>query len=266
MAGKKELAPRKEYHVPALEKGLAILEHLALGGGKSLNQICEELPISRTTVFSTLRNMEDLGYLENEGGVYRPTFKLFSLGMQVQRQNPYSDRILPELYAMRDELKHTIHLSTFVGNASILLYKLDGPGVVQFLSFVGEMKPLHLSGGGKAILAYWPESQFEAYLTAPLDVRTERTISTPEELRAYRAQTRRRGYALDDEEGELGVFCIGVPVFATDGVIYAGASVSMLKSATTAQMCETYVEKMLRAGERLSRKLGYTGPYPRAEE
>lgn len=255
----------KEYHVPALEKGLTILEHLTSTGSKSLNQICKELPFSRTTVFSLLKNMEGLGYLENKDGVYGVTLKLFSLGMRAQRQNPYSDRILPELYILRDELKCTIHFSSFIGNTSILLYKLDGPGVVQLLSFVGELKPLHLSGGGKAILAYLPKEHFQAYLDGPLAVRTERTISTPKELTETRQLIRCRGYALDDEEGELGVFCIGVPVFATEGVIYGGLSVSMVKSYITNQLRNTHIEKMMSAGERLSRKLGYSGPYPKLE-
>lgn len=256
---------KKEYHVPALEKGLAILEHLVLHGGKNLNQLCEELAISRTTVYSSLKNMESLGYVEGEGGIYRPTLKLFSLGMQVQRQSLYNEKLLPELYAIRDELEHTVHLATFEGNHSVLMYKLDGPGVVQFLSFVGETKPLHFSGVGKAILAYLPENRFQDYLAGSLDVRTERTLSTREELIQFRADTRRTGYALDDEEGEEGVFCIGVPVFAAGGGIYAGVSISMLKTSPTTQMCELYVQKMLRAGERLSRVLGYTGAYPRLD-
>lgn len=265
MADRKGQGQNREYHVPALEKGLSILEHLSAYGARNLNQICAELSISRTTAFSMLKNLEGLGYLAHEGGTYRPTYKLFSLGMQVQRQNPGADRVFSELCDLRDTLRHTIHFSTFVGNSSLLLYRVDGPGVVQFLSFVGEMKPLHLSGTGKAILAYFPQSRFEAYLSGPLAVRTERTMSSPGQLRAFREEARQRGYTVDDEEGELGVFCIGAPVFVTGGEIYAGVSVSMLKSSPSVQNIGACVEKMLLAAERISRKLGYTGPYPLLE-
>ena len=130
------------------------------------------------------------------------------------------------------------------------------------MSFIGEMKPLHLSGAGKAMLSYWPENQFQAYLAHPLDIRTERTISTPEGLIECRQKTRLRGYALDDEEGEKGVFCIGVPVFVNGGILYAGLSVSMLKSVVETEEREKYISKMLQAGELLSRKMGYQGEYP----
>lgn len=254
---------QKEYHVPALEKGLAILEHLVASGAKNLNQIREELSISQTTAFSLLKNMMQLGYLEcDANGLYRPTLKLFSLGMQVQREMPYEAKLMPELIAQRDEMKNTIHLASYVGNHSVLLYKLQGPGGVQFLSYVGEMKPLHLSGGGKAMLAYCSETQFQAYISGPLEKRTEKTICTAQALAECRQSIRRQSYALDDEEGELGVFCIGVPLFASGGVIFGGLSVSMIKSLYDSAAYESYVSKMLLAGERLSRLLGYTGPYP----
>ena len=114
----------KEYHVPALEKGMAILEYLVSSGDKNLNQICADLSISRTTAFSLLKNMVGLGYLENDSnGQYHPTLKLFSLGMQVQQKKSYSSKILPVLSSLRDDLKATIHLSTYVGDHSVLLYK-----------------------------------------------------------------------------------------------------------------------------------------------
>lgn len=262
MGERKPRNQNKEYHVPALEKGLSILEHLSAHGARNLNQICAELGISRTTAFSTLKNLESLGYLTHEGGMYRPSYKLFSLGMQVQRQNPDADRIFSEVCALRDTLQHTVHFSTFVGNSSLLLYRVDGPGVVQFLSFVGEMKPLHFSGVGKAILAYLPQNRFDAYASGPLAVSTERTMSTAAQLQAFRKNTRRCGYAIDDEEGELGVFCVAVPVFVTGGEIYAGMSVSMLKSSPSARNIDDCAKKMLLAGAKISRKLGYTGPYP----
>lgn len=253
----------KEYHVPALEKGMAILEYLVSSGDKNLNQICADLSISRTTAFSLLKNMVGLGYLENDSnGQYHPTLKLFSLGMQVQQKKSYSSKILPVLSSLRDDLKATIHLSTYVGDHSVLLYKLQGPGGVQFLSYIGEMKPLHLSGGGKAILAYWPENQFDSYLMMPLEARTEKTICTKEALIECREAIRTRGYAIDDEEGELGVYCIGVPVFTSDDVVFGGLSVSAIKSLFESSKCQSYVEIMLSAGERLSRQLGYTGRYP----
>ena len=253
----------KEYHVPALEKGIAILEYLVSSGDKNLNQICADLSISRTTAFSLLKNMVGLGYLESDkNGLYHPTLKLFSLGMQVQHKKFYSSKILPVLSSLRDTLKATIHLCTYMGNDSLLLYKLQGPGGVQFLSYIGEMKPLHLSGGGKAILAYWPESQFESYLMLPLESRTEKTICTKEALMACRETIRERGYAIDDEEGELGVYCIGVPVFTSDHIVFGGLSVSAIKSRFESSKRQSYVEVMLSAGERLSRQLGYIGHYP----
>ncbi len=256
----------KEYHVPALEKGLAILEYLVETGGKNLNQICKALGISRTTTFSTLKNFVETGYLQQKGdGSYYPTLKLFSMGMRVQKQEHISELVLTNLYDLQAEAQHTVHFLTYVGHNSVLLNKLDGPGVVQFLSFVGEMKPLHLSGAGKAILAYIPQEKFDAYFFLALESRTKNTISSREGLTKCREQIRKLGYSIDDEEGEKGVFCIGAPVFATDGCIFGAISVSMLKSVSIDGIFKRNVECVLRTAEKISRKLGYTGPYPKPD-
>lgn len=252
-----------EYHVPALEKGLAILEYIATHGGKSLSQIQTELQISRTTAYSLLKNMEAIGYLKNDHGVFKPTLKLFSLGMQVQKQNYLGDGVLSELTALRDELKQTVHLCTFIGDSTVLLHKLDGLGAIQFRSYVGEIKKLHLSGGGKAIMAYLPESGFREYMSVFQRESSKQMLSAEEEpIIQSRRFTRRHGYALDDGEGEDGVFCIGVPVFATDGVIYGGLSITMLKGTVAMEKRDAYIKKVLLTGERLSRKIGYSGSYP----
>ncbi len=256
--------PKNKYRAPALERGLLILEYLAKSGGKSLTQICETLKIPKTTTFTLLKHLVQLGFLSVQAnGTYFATLKLFSLGMQVKYQMPNSAEVTHVLSQLRDQLKSTIHLASYVGNQSVLINKVEGPGGLQFLSYIGEMKPLHLSGAGKAILSFLPEDQFQAYLSFPLERRTEKSVVSSEEIYKYRKEIIDRGFAVDDEEGELGVYCIGVPVFTTDGVVWGGLSVSMLKSLIGEGAINGLIKTMLDAGQELSRIQGYSSNYPK---
>lgn len=253
----------KTYRVPALKRGLAILDYLIDSGRQTHEQVSRALSLPKTTSYTLLKQLMLSGYVDcdQEGGYY-PTFKIFSLGMKVSHQTPVSEDIVLLLSKLRDKLKTTVNFVSYIGHQSVLLHKLDGLGGVHFLSYVGEMKPLHLSGAGKAILAYLPETQFQAYMKAPLEVRTDSSIASAVEVVACRRTVFNQGYAVDDEEVEPGVFCIGVPVFSADGVILGGISTSMIKHTLSDAVLKSTIRTMLDVGEHASRLHGYQGKYP----
>lgn len=257
-------AATQQYHVPALEKGLAILEFLAKAEeGCSLAEVCEGLELSKTTVFSILRNLTDLGYVrKTQDGRFHLGLGLYSLGMKAMRQVRQTDAFLPELTALRDELGHTVHACGFLNGETVVLEKLDGSGGIVFKSYQGERKPLHLSAGGKAILAFVPEDEYCRYAAGELAGRTRNSITGREQLDACREQVRRDGFSLDDEEGELGVFCFGAPLFASGGAVFGAISVSTIKALVDIAAYSAYSRRILQAAERISRNLGYHGPYP----
>lgn len=266
-ASKTVNAPEKEgkYHVPALEKGFAILEHLARSGqGQSLADICDALGLSRTTVFSILRNLADMGYVRKEAdGTYALGLGLYSLGMKTARQINKTEIFVPELTALRDEFNQTTHACGFVGGETVALEKLEGNSGVVFKSYLGERKPLHLSSGGKAILGFLPRDDFDYYAKGELTCWTKNSIGTKEQLEACRRQVRADGYAIDDEEGEAGVFCFGAPVFAAGGALFGAISISTIKGSIDMASYSHYARQIMQAAEKVSRKLGYQGPYPK---
>lgn len=261
---KEKIDKKQAYHVPALEKGFAILEYLSENGGCSLADLCDALGLSRTTVFSILRNLDDMGYVrKGENGCYYLGFGLYSLGMSTARQIQKTEIFVPELTALRDEFNQTVHACGYMNGDTIALEKLEGNGGIIFKSYLGERKPLHLSSGGKAILGFLPKSDFDYYISGELVQKTKNTLATGEQLIACRKQVQADGYAIDDEEGEPGVFCFGAPVFSSGDALFGAVSISTIKGSIDMAAYGNYARKTMQAAEKISRRMGYGGVYPK---
>jgi len=261
----KAVEETRSYVVPALEKGLRILEYLCRNPeGKTLSEVSAALGISRTTSFTILRNLTDTGYLrKGSDSKFYASLKVYSLGMEVIKHVNKNELILPDLVALREKLGYTVHVLVYANKESIVMEKLDGSSIIVFKSFVGERKPLHLSGGGKAILSYLPVDEFDYYSKGELKCLTKNSLCTREQLVECRRQVRVKGYAIDNEESEQGVFCIGVPLFTVDKGLFGAVSISTLSTLVANK--EKFYEcckQLLHSGESISRKLGYLGEYP----
>jgi len=261
----KAVEETRSYVVPALEKGLRILEYLCRNPeGKTFSEVSAALGISRTTSFTILRNLTDTGYLrKGPDGNFYASLKVYSLGMEVLMHVNKSELILPDLVSLREKLGYTVHVLVYSNKESIVKEKLDGSSTIVFKSFVGERKPLHLSGGGKAILSYLPVDEFDYYSKGELKRLTKNSLCTREKLVECRQQVRKKGYAIDNEESEQGVFCIGVPLFTVDKGLFGAVSISTLSSVIdNKDRLNECCKHLLYSGESISRKLGYLGEYP----
>ena len=123
---------------------------------------------------------------------------------------------------------------------------------------IGASNPLHCTSVGKAILAFLPEERVAEILRHIRYERfTHRTIATAEALRAEIDKTRRRGYAVDDEELEEGLRCIAVPVLDAQRQPVAAVSVSGPSFRVTAQKLPLIANHLLQCVRGISADMGY---------
>jgi DNA-binding IclR family transcriptional regulator len=112
-------------------------------------------------------------------------------------------------------------------NEAILIAKVEPTGTSPVATWVGKHIDCHCTSLGKALIAWRPEEQVAAIVKQRRMLRhNENTICTLTRLKEELARTRRAGYALDDEEEEIGVRCIGAPVFGTSDDVEAAISIS----------------------------------------
>jgi DNA-binding IclR family transcriptional regulator len=124
---------------------------------------------------------------------------------------------------------------------------------------VGASNPVHCTSVGKAILAFLPEDRANEVIKRTRFERfTHRTIATAEALRAEMEKTRRRGYAVDDEEFEEGLRCIAVPLLDAQRLPVAAVSVSGPSFRVTAQKLPSIANHLLQCVRGISADMGYT--------
>jgi DNA-binding IclR family transcriptional regulator len=254
-----------KYSVPALDKAVAILEMLAQAkDGASFGEIIKELQLPKTSVYTILNTLEGYGLVRKRSdNAYDLGLKLYSLGMTALRKINVDTSIVPYLEKLRDSTHFTVHLCAYENGETVLLEKIEGPGMVRFQSIVGERKRMNTTGCGKAAAAYLGEEDLELMFSKGLNCFTANSISTEPAFRAHLNQIREFGYAIDDEEGEIGVRCIGVPLFMSDARVFGSISLTTIKSNLSLQQVPEYAEQLIAVGGDISRLLGYKGEYPR---
>lgn len=256
---------KKGYAVPAVEKTIALLEHLGkLRRGMTLSDLSSELGIAKTSVFSILHTLEAHNYVrKTDDGLFHLGLKLYSLGMASLEHIDVKTVFVPLMKQLRDETHFTVHLVAYDQGETVCLEKIDGDGMIRFQSYIGERKAMNTSASGKAIAAYLPEAELKRMFAKGLNRSTPRSIVTEAALREHLERVREQGFAVDDEEGEIGVRCIGTPIFMADNLVFGAISVSTLASSLPESAVASYAAKLSAVCEKLSRELGYRGIYPR---
>lgn len=144
------------------------------------------------------------------------------------------------------------------GREIIYLDVIESPHNFRLVSQIGMRRPLHCTALGKAVLA-WQGTNFRDELLAitKLEKLTPHSITRPAELVAELGRIQRRGYALDDEEVELGARCVAAPVLDSSGQVAAGISVSGPTIRMTRSRTAQIAEVVKAAALDISAHLGY---------
>ncbi|WP_171656085.1 IclR family transcriptional regulator [Paenibacillus foliorum] len=255
-----------KYSVPALEKAFSIIEHLSKStGGLSISELSSELNIPKTSVFSILNTMEAHNYVrKTANGAYKLGLQLYSIGMTAINLVNIRGVSVPYMEQLRKDTHCTVHLSVYDNGEVMYIDKLEGPGMVGFHTFVGQRKRPNTCASGKAVLAHIPDSELKMVIAKGLDCFTPNSLCTEAALREHLEQVRAFGYSVDDEEEEIGVRCVGAPIFNHLGVVYGAISVTTIKNNMPMQKLPEIGALLLHIGEQISHQLGYIGNYPNA--
>jgi DNA-binding IclR family transcriptional regulator len=210
---------------PALERGLAILEALARSrGGLTLSQLTRYLNLPKSSAFCLLRTLEQSGYIfrDIDTGKYSMSLRVCNLANLALNAISLRDKARVHLRRLSEETKLTVHMAILEHGSCVLIEKLTPTGVYPIATWVGKHLSLHCTAIGKAIAAYLPEDTLMTLISQQGMLRyNENTICSVKRLKQDLALVRQRGYALDDEEEEISVRCIGAPLFEDSNVIGA---------------------------------------------
>ena len=217
--------------VQSVERIFQLIEHLAAHPtGVSLQRLAEETGLAKSTVHRLLASLVGLGYVvqDEENGHYRLTLKMFELSSGIVDSMDIMGVAKAHLERLSQRTGEAVHLVIRDGRDIVYIYKTES-GPMRMSSRVGLRSPLYCTGVGKAILATLPGDELEDIWThSNVQKLTDRTITDLEELRSQLVEVRANGYAIDDEENELGVRCVAVAIPGPDGRAESAFSISGL--------------------------------------
>ncbi|HVC48039.1 MAG TPA: IclR family transcriptional regulator [Terracidiphilus sp.] len=247
------------YQLHSLDRAVSVLEALSESDEPlSLAEICQRMNLHKSTAHRSLMVLERSALIERtHENRFRLGLKLYELGNRAVEQIDLRSRVQPFFRRLSIQVGETVHLSVLHKTSVVYLDKVEPNRRVCMTSKIGTSNPVYCTSMGKAMLAFQPEDTIDQIIAKIRFVRfTRKTICTREALLKALERVRRRGYAIDDEEIELGVRCIGAPIFDGNRRAIAAVSVSGPSSRITAQSVPAIAEHVLRCARDISGSLG----------
>jgi IclR family KDG regulon transcriptional repressor len=221
----------KQPVVPMLSaatRALVVLERLSRQRNSRLEDLSRDIKLANPTVYRFLLTLQRLGYVRRvEGDRWAITLKLFKVGSQALDHLDLHSAARPIAEELSEELGETVHMGVLEGNSAIYILKIESRYTIRIFSRVGRHIPLYCTTIGKNLLAFAQEKDRESALKGiRFQAFTKKTLTTRAALYAELERVREQGFALDDEEHEEGIHCIGAPIFDHTGAVVATISVS----------------------------------------
>lgn len=224
-----------------------------------ITDLGKRLLLPKSTVHRLASTLIDAGVLEQnaETGKYRLGLVMFELGSLVRRKMDFSSEAKSFLMALRDKTGETAHLAILDQSSIIYINCLESTNAVRMRLDVGTRKPAHTTAAGKVMLAFQPVEALSKLLTAGLKERTVNTIIDLKEFRRELATIQTRGYAIADEENEIGVRSLAAPVRDHFGNVIAAVSIAGPAQRLTKKALASFVPDIVSASEAISLRLGH---------
>lgn len=182
--------------------------------------------LPRSTTHRTATKLIQLGWLEKPGERYRIGNRLFEIGSLAPIRLELREAAVPFLQDLHQATRITVQLGVLDGTQVLVVEKITGHRAMPMLSQVGGMIPAYCSALGRAILAYSQAPVIESALAGPLAARTPRTLTSKVAIIRELAAVPERGWAIEREEGNIGVSCVAAPIFGPLGEVAAALSVT----------------------------------------
>lgn len=224
-----------KYEVKSVARALQLLELLAdhADDGLSVTEAAAAFGASKSATFAMLQTLVGHGYATDldRGPRYRLGPAVLRLSDSHTRSMTLIDVVRPVMRSLTDETGWTSRLAIHENGYPIFIDRVDGQGSIRFHTPLGVREMPHRSAAGKAILAALDEDLVRSIAQETgLPRRTPNTITDADSLLADLELVRRRGFAVDDEEDEPGILCVGASFLGRDGGPAGAVSITGLKA------------------------------------
>ncbi|NMP23865.1 IclR family transcriptional regulator [Sulfobacillus harzensis] len=244
--------------VQSVERAVRLLEILAEATEMSLGDLAVRAGIHKSTTYRLLHTLKELGYVvqDEEQGHYRVGLRLVEIGGRAMRSWPLHRAAEPAMEDLAETLGEAVNLAVEDDLSIVYVATVDARNLLRMQLKVGRRAPMHCTAVGKAILAVHPalvERLKEQ--NGELAALTPRTLVQWRDLEAELARVRSRGFAIDDEEQEIGARCVAAAILDPRGRVQGAIGISAPSARLSLERAQQVGPTIVEAAQSVSRHL-----------
>jgi IclR family KDG regulon transcriptional repressor len=242
--------------IQSLARGLKILDILGkTPDGASVTELAEYLQVDKASASRLASTLLSYGYVEKDTLTRRVRLgpQVVSLSRSVLTRLPLRVAARTFLHELMETTGECAHLAILAKEKVLYIDQEESPATLRVNAQVGTMNPLHCTALGKVLLAFG-----DAPIPSTLESYTPHTITSKRNLRRHLEAIRQAGYAMDDEEFDLDVRCIAVPVFDFRGKVVGSIGISGPASRLSLDRLPTLAARVVEIGKALSERMAFS--------
>lgn len=237
-----------------LAKGLLVIETFTADKPRqSISEVSAASGLDRATARRCLLTLSHLGYADYDGKFFTLTPRVLRLGTACLATMPLPQLVQPQLDQLSNELGESSSVSVLDGSEIVYVARAAQRKVMSISLMPGSRLPAFCTSMGRVLLAALPPEDAETQLrTAPLVARTRFTQTDPDAILSELADIRGQGYALIDQEVELGLRSIAMPLRNARGTTIAALNIGVPATQASVQdLTKLYLAPMQRVQSEL---------------
>lgn len=260
----KALEGIEEFGGTVIDAALRTLSAIDLLAQRDLSasELAHELGVDRGAGRRLLNSLVAAGYARalSETAKYSiDPARIVHLASIVRSRYRLTDLSATFVAELRDTTGETSQVAVRMGNRMVLVQQERSHSAVAARHDMSRLVPMHSASVGKALMAFLDESEVDTLLTKLEFTRyTPNTLCSPGELRTDLKRIRERGYAIDNEERELGMRCLAAPIRGPEGKVVASIGISAPSSRLSLDDVPNVASSVVAAAEELSTAIGYS--------
>lgn len=256
-------APSDSY-VQSFARGLAVLRSFSADApSQTMTEVAQRTGLTRAGARRILHTLHGLGYVEIDGRQFRLTAKVLDLGFAYLSALPFWNLAEPYMEALVRDVQESSSAAVLDGKDIVYVLRVPTQKIMSINLGVGSRLPAYCSSMGRVLLAGLDDAELEWHLTTTeLVARTARTITDPDQLREEILRIRQQGWAMINEELEVGLISVAAPIRGRNGKVLAAINVGLHSSRMNADAVREHVlPKLLATANRISERVGLSGAY-----
>jgi IclR family KDG regulon transcriptional repressor len=255
----------KRSLVQSVERALLLLDTLAQqDNGLTLVEISERVGLHTSTAYRILATLVAYDFVRQDPDTkaYQLGFQLLRFGQIARQQLDLRSESMEALTTLAHQAEELANLVVRSGAEVTYVAQVNSrhSGSLRMFTQLGVSAPVYCTAVGKAILAHLPEEEREQFFNEEeFTAYTAHTITNPLQLRQEIEIVQERGYAVDNEERELGVRCVASPVLDSTDRVVAAVGISGPSGRLMERRVPELSQFVVKAASDISRQLGYKG-------